>query len=108
MVKLVFWSHLASWELSWVILGLSWVILGLSWASLGHLGPVLGFSWVILCLFCLLLASSEGNGCRELDREIGVLVTFGLLGAVLGPVGSLAFGFHGSPCFSEDFLHTRA
>ena len=103
-----------------------WTGLGLaslrsSWACLlGHLGPVLGFSWVILGLSCLIFwplgsclgsswaslgsswacfASSWGAfGCRELDREIGVLVTFGLLGAVLGPVGSLAFGFHGSPC----------
>ena len=62
IVKLVFWPHLASWELSWVILGLSWVSLGSSWAC---------------------LASSWGaDGCREFDGEMGDLETFGLLGVV--------------------------
>ena len=70
MVKLVFWPHLASWELSWVILGLSWASLGSSWAEDGH-GR----------------GRTEGIGCREFDGEIGVLATFGLLGAVLGHLG---------------------
>ena len=32
-------------------------------------------------------ARTEGNGCGEFDGEIGVLATFGLLGAVLGHLG---------------------
>ena len=70
MVELVFCPHLASW-------GLSWVMLGLSWAALVLLGPVL----------LHLGLRKEGNGCRELDCEIGVLAIFGFLGIVLGHLG---------------------
>ena len=144
MVKLVFWPHLASWELSWVILGLScssWgadgcrefdgeigvlATFGLLGVVLGHIGPFLGFSWVYLASSWAILglfgsfwrlswvilglswhglntsrrldghgrardvrgrARTEGNGFREFDCEIGVLATFGLLGNVFGHLG---------------------
>ena len=66
MVELVFWPHLASWGLTWSADGRT---------DAGRAPDGRG------------RAQTEANGCREFDCEIGVLATFGLLGAVLGHLG---------------------